>query len=94
MEIKQLKLESAQEKIVSVDPDGDAVLTMEDVILRTMRQPARKMLIRANKGSCPAFEYWADRLKNGERLPRGKYFKSCDYFRSFQAIKTRNEVYL
>lgn len=76
---------------MSVDPDGDAVLTMEDAILRTMRQPARKMLVRANKGSCPAFEYWADRLKSGERLPRGKYFKSCDYFRSFQSIKLKRE---
>ncbi|MCX8963116.1 hypothetical protein EHW64_18845 [Erwinia psidii] len=79
-----IKIESAQEKIVSADPEGDAVLAMEDALSLVMRKPAKKMLIRAYKGSCPAFEYWADRLNSGERLPRGKYFKACDYLRYFQ----------
>lgn len=86
MNIRELKLESAQEKIVSVDPDGDAVLTMEDAVRLTVRQPHKKILIRAYQGSCPAFEYWVDRLNSGERLPRGKYFKSCEFFRKFRTL--------
>ncbi|MEW5291791.1 hypothetical protein ABW286_21890 [Erwinia papayae] len=81
-----LKLESAQEKIVSVDPYGDSVLTMEDAIRLSMRQLPKKFLIRAYQGSCPAFEYWVDRLNNGERFPRGKYFKSCEFFRKFRTV--------
>ncbi|EEX1006378.1 hypothetical protein D3981_004359 [Escherichia coli] len=27
------------------------------------------------KGSNPAFEAWGDKLKPGEKLPRGKYFR-------------------
>lgn len=80
----KIKIESAQEKIVSVDPERDAVLTMEDALSLVMRKPAKRMLIRAYKGSCPAFEYWVDSLKAGERLPRGNYFKACEYLRSFQ----------
>lgn len=82
--IVKIKIESAQEKIVSIDPEGDAVLTMEDALSLVMRKPAKKMLIQAYKGSCPAFEYWVDRLTSGERLPRGKYFKACEYLRYFQ----------
>ncbi|PLY35379.1 hypothetical protein F164LOC_20805 [Pectobacterium carotovorum] len=86
MEHLYIKIESAQEKILSVDPQGDAVLTMEDVARHAMREPAKTMLTRISNGSCPAFEYWVDRLKVGERLPRGKYFKTCEFFRSFKAV--------
>ncbi|EAZ3859403.1 hypothetical protein B9P23_23025 [Salmonella enterica] len=79
-----ITIESAQERIVSVDPDGDAVLTMEDAIKLLFREPAKKSYIPALKGSCPAFEYWVDRLQTGERLPRGKYFNSCDFLRSLR----------
>lgn len=77
----EIKIESAQEMIVSVDPNGDAVLGMEDLVSLTFRKPPEKIFIRAFKGSCPAFEFWVDRLQKGERLPRGKYFKACEFFR-------------
>ncbi|HCC7123572.1 TPA: hypothetical protein M8A27_004299 [Escherichia coli O157:H7] len=82
-----ITIESAQERIVSVDPDGDAVLTMEDAIKLLFREPAKKSYIPALKGSCPAFEYWVDRLQTGERLPRGKYFKSCEFLRSLRLYR-------
>jgi hypothetical protein len=80
----EVKIESAQERIVSVDPDGDAVLCMEDLVNLTFRKPAERIFIRAFKGSCPAFEFWVDKLQAGERLPRGKYFKACEFFRYFR----------
>ncbi|EFG1052916.1 hypothetical protein BR311_003664 [Escherichia coli] len=79
-----ITIESAQERIVSVDPDGDAVLTMEDAINLLFREPAKKSYMPALKGSCPAFEYWVDRLQDGEQLPRGRYFKSCEFLRSLR----------
>ncbi|EGK5498925.1 hypothetical protein IOZ22_004481 [Salmonella enterica] len=47
--------------------------TVNGHVAQTFRKPARKMYINASKGSNPAFEYWADKLLPGERLPRGKY---------------------
>ena len=36
------------------------------------------------KGACPAFEAWADKRSVGEKLPRGKYFKSREFIRQFK----------
>lgn len=86
--LRDIKIESAQERILNIDPCGDAVFTMEDA-LKVFRKPAKWVSIsgpakdyrRMLKGSNPAFEYWVDKLKPGEKLPRGKYFKSCEFFR-------------
>ena len=76
----EMTVESAQEQIVSIGRFNQ-VLTMEDALKTLMRQPAQKKLIPALSGSCPAFEFWVDRLQQGERLPRGKYFRSCEFIR-------------
>lgn len=34
-------------------------------------------------GACPAFREWAARIKPGERLPRGKYFRQWNVYRPF-----------
>lgn len=33
------------------------------------------------KDSNPAFEFWVDKLQPGEKLPRGKYFRACEFIR-------------
>lgn len=76
----QFTIESAQEQIVRTGR-FDQVLAMEEAVKMLFRHPAKRMLIPAFKGSCPAFEYWVDRLKKGERLPRGKYFQACELIR-------------
>lgn len=57
--------------------------TVNGHVAQTFRKPARKMYINASKGSNPAFEYWADKLLPGERLPRGKYFRNCQFLKKF-----------
>lgn len=79
-QLRDIKIESAQERIISIDSCGGAVITMEDVS-KLFRKSPKVTYIRAFKGSNPAYEYWVDKLKSGEKLPRGKYFKSCEFFR-------------
>ncbi|EGU3395825.1 hypothetical protein H3J60_004553 [Salmonella enterica] len=79
MNISSLKIESAQEGVVSIN--GDQVITMEEAVKKVFRHPPKRIIITAFKGSNPGFEFWVDKLKKGERLPRGKYFRACEYFR-------------
>lgn len=86
--MSDIKIESAQERIINIDPCGDAVMTMEDA-QKVMRFKPTFMYISGPakayrtmlKGSNPAYQYWVDRLKKGEKLPRGKYFSACEFFR-------------
>ncbi|HDS7253938.1 TPA: hypothetical protein QH434_003653 [Escherichia coli] len=57
--------------------------TVNEHVMRTFRKPARKMYFNASKRSNPAFEYWVDKLLPGEKLPRGKYFRDCQFFKKF-----------
>ncbi|HBB7153465.1 TPA: hypothetical protein JZ210_002891 [Escherichia coli] len=57
--------------------------TANEHVMRTFRKPAKKMYINASKISNPAFEYWVDKLLPGEKLPRGKYFRNCQFFKIF-----------
>lgn len=77
--IRDIEIESAQEGIVSIN--GDHVITMEEAVKKVFRHPPKRIIINAFKGSNPGFEFWVDKLKKGERLPRGKYFRACEYFR-------------
>lgn len=79
MNISSLKIESAQESIVSFN--GDQMITMEEAVKQVFRHPPKRIIITAFKGSNPGFEFWVDKLKKGERLPRGKYFRACEFFR-------------
>lgn len=51
--------------------------------------PTRIYLLSFLKGACPAFEAWADKRLVGEKLPRGKYFKSREFIRQ---LKFQNYV--
>lgn len=33
------------------------------------------------KNSNPAFAFWVDKLRSGEKLPRGRYFRACEFIR-------------
>lgn len=79
MKISDVKIESAQESIVRLH-DG-RVMTMEFTAENIFRFPMKKIYIAAFKGSNPAFEFWVDKLKPGEKLPRGKYFMACEFIR-------------
>lgn len=79
MKTLDIKIESAQESILRTH-DG-RVITMEDALKNTFRLPMKTIFIPAFKGSNPAFEFWVDKLKPGERLPRGKYFRACEFIR-------------
>ncbi|HCP3025926.1 TPA: hypothetical protein ODK92_004375 [Escherichia coli] len=48
-----------------------------------MRKEATQVCIPSFKGACPAFAEWADKCLPGEKLPRGKYFRTCDFVRQF-----------
>ncbi len=74
-----IKIESAQESIVRLC-DG-RVITMEFATENIFRFPMKKIYIPAFRGSNPAFEFWVDKLKAGEKLPRGKYFRACEFLR-------------
>lgn len=80
MNISSLKIESAQEGIVSIN--GDQVITMEVALKSVFRHSAKKIYITGFKGSNPAFEFWVDKLRKGEKLPRGKYFSACEFIRN------------
>lgn len=78
-DVQEITINAAQEKIVS----SRSREQVEAAVNKLFRHPAKRMLIPAFKGSNPAFEYWVDRLKKGERLPRGKYFRICERIQAF-----------
>lgn len=84
---KLIKIESVQERIIclrDIPHETGVVMTMEDALSalsNTLRHPLKHLYITALKGANPAFEYWVDKLRVGEKLPRGKYFKSCEFIR-------------
>lgn len=53
------------------------MFSTSDLVKSTMRYAPDKILIGENNipGQCPAFYSWAMKLKDGEKLPRGKYFR-------------------
>lgn len=81
MKISDIKIESAQESIVRLH-DG-RVIKMAFPEESIFRFPMKKIYIPAFRGSNPnpAFEFWVDKLKPGEKLPRGKYFRACEFIR-------------
>ncbi|EIE8569280.1 hypothetical protein LDR38_004402 [Salmonella enterica] len=48
-----------------------------------MRKEATQLFIPHFKGACPAFAEWADQCLPGEKLPRGKYFRTRELVRQF-----------
>lgn len=72
-------------------PGEEVKISAFDAITRTFRKPPRVMYVTQNfpawayrvmlKVSSPAFEEWGQKLKKGERLPRGKFFKAYKYFK-------------
>ncbi|HDF2366277.1 TPA: hypothetical protein PC505_003936 [Morganella morganii] len=82
-----IKIESAQESIVRLC-DG-RVITMEFAMENIFRFPMNKNYIPALRGSNPAFEFWVDKLKAGEKFPRGKYFRACEFLRENFPISPR-----
>ncbi|ECE1560224.1 hypothetical protein K6X22_003879 [Salmonella enterica] len=53
------------------------------ILAGAMRKEAKQVCIPPFKGACPAFAEWADKCLPGEKLPRGKYFRTCDFIRQF-----------
>ncbi|HFG5947404.1 TPA: hypothetical protein ACGH2N_004173 [Salmonella enterica subsp. enterica serovar Agona] len=92
--ISDIKIEPAQERIINVEYPGEEIkISALDAIARTFRQPPRVVYVTQQfpawaykyrlKVSNPAFEYWGEKLKKGERLPRGKFFKAYSYFKNY-----------
>lgn len=77
--VQEITINAAQEKIVSFGGNDQ----VEEAVKNIFRHPAKRMLIPGFKGGNPAFKDWADRLKKGERLPRGKYFRICERIQAF-----------
>ncbi|HDS7477870.1 hypothetical protein ACYYPN_21085 [Salmonella enterica] len=88
IDTSKIKIEDA-ERVITIDDS----FNIEDatLLLRTsMRNaPTRIYLPSVLKDACPAFEAWADKRSVGEKLPRGKYFKSREFIRQFN---TQNYV--
>lgn len=62
--------------------------TVSDIVKSVMRlAPVTITLPELHSGK-PAFRDWSDRLKRGERLPRGKYFAREETLRQFMALQT------
>lgn len=61
--------------------------TVSDIVKSVMRlAPVTITLPELNSGK-PAFREWRDRLKRGERLPRGKYFARKETLRQFKFME-------
>lgn len=56
-------------------------IELETPLKNVFRIPSYKITIPAFKCSNPAFEYWFNNLKKGEKLPREKYFRACERLR-------------
>ncbi|HEE8108418.1 TPA: hypothetical protein R8A96_003949 [Salmonella enterica] len=74
IDTSKIKIEDVSERVISIDDS----FNIEDatLLLRTSMRNA--------PGACPAFEAWADKRSVGEKLPRGKYFKSREFIRQFK----------
>lgn len=48
-----------------------------------MRKEATQVVIPHFKGVCPAFVEWAEQCLPGDKLPRGKFFRSREWMRQF-----------
>ncbi|HHU1575916.1 TPA: hypothetical protein ACUA4C_004816 [Escherichia coli] len=77
-ERQELSIESAQEQMVRIGRFNQ-MLAMEGALKMVFHNQAQKKPIQPVRGGCPAFECWVNCLKRGERLPRGKYFRSCKF---------------
>lgn len=75
MKISNIKIESAQESIVRLH--SGQVITMEFSEENIFSFPMKQIYKTVFKGSNPVFEFWVSKLKPGEKLPRGKYFRAC-----------------
>lgn len=84
IDTSKIKIEDVSERIISIDDS----FNIEDATLllrASMRNaPTRIYLPSILKGACPAFEAWADKRPAGEKLPRGRYFKSREFIRQFK----------
>lgn len=91
--ISNIKIDPAQERASSEEVKIRAL----DAIRGTMRQPPHVVYVTHKfpawayrfllSTSNPAFEYWVEKLKKGERLPRGNFFKACSKFKSHSYFK-------
>lgn len=57
--------------------------TMELAAKSAFRLAPQKITIGGIRGENPAFRFWADKAKAGEKLPRGKYFRIRECVRAF-----------
>lgn len=57
--------------------------TMEEAAKSAFRQAPEKITIGGIRGENPAFRFWADKAKAGEKLPRGEYFRTHEFIRAF-----------
>ncbi|EDF6226478.1 hypothetical protein B0089_22160 [Salmonella enterica subsp. enterica serovar Newport] len=84
IDTSKIKIEDVSERVISIDDSfntEDATLSLRTV----MRNVATRIYLPSVlKGACPAFEAWADKRSLGEKLPRGRYFKSREFIRQFK----------
>ncbi len=96
--VSDIKIDPAQVRALNIENHCEEVnIRALDAIRGTMRQPPHVVYV-TNKfpawayrfilsTSNPAFEYWVEKLKKGERLPRGKFFRAYSYFRANSYFK-------
>ncbi|MDK6891447.1 hypothetical protein QP278_22940 [Escherichia coli] len=77
---------------LTIDTSKIEIVDATLLLRASMRNaPTRIYLPSVLKGAHPAFEAWADKRSIGEKLPRGRYFKSREFIRQFK-IKIQNHA--
>lgn len=60
--------------------------TMEVAVKSAFRLAPEKITIGGIRSENPAFCFWAGKAKAGEKLPRGKYFRTHEIIRAFRIL--------
>lgn len=86
IDTSKIKIEAVSERVFSIDDGFNIDIEDATLLLRTSMRSAPTLIFLPSvlKGGCPAFEAWADKRLVGEKLPRGRYFKSREFIRQFK----------
>ncbi|WP_210461791.1 hypothetical protein [Pantoea ananatis] len=78
-----IKIEAPHEGAVTA---AVKTMGMQDAVQCTLRRTPEVIHIGGLKGEYPAFCLWAGKAKAGEKLPRGKYFRTREFIRAFRIL--------
>ncbi len=84
IDTSKIKIEDVSERIISIDDSFNTVDATFVSAYSNEKCCNTDLSTISFKGACPAFEAWADKRSVGEKLPRGKYFKSREFIRQFK----------